>query len=165
MHEYYLDWAWAPLVIQLCVDAITLIACFQFCTRELQTIGGFPFVRNLYLHLCCWYFYHDLRIQEAHRICQCVFPHQNSLEHSKTSQSVDVGLFSAQIKYLLLFNYSHSFICSFYLSGMPITFIMGSLEPCFNFFLYFRIFITLYFCPWSSEFGLRSASLFLQISY
>lgn len=154
-HEYHLDLAWDRLVTQfyVFVDTISLFSHLKFGTREPQTLVGFPFVRNLYFHLCCWDFSRVLSILEACRICQvCVFSHQNSLELSKPSQSVDAGLFSSQINYLLLFNYCLSSICFVLYFWCAYHFYCGFPGSVLQFISYTSAFPSPnIFCPWLSR--------------
>lgn len=110
-----------------------------------------------------------LSILEACRICQvCVFSHQNSLELSKPSQSVDADLFSSQINYLLLFNYCLSSICSVLSFWYAYHFYYGFPGSVLQFLSYTSALPSPYIfaldCP-GSEFALQGDRLFLQISY
>lgn len=125
------------------------LSCSQCCPRQPHTLVCFPFIRNLYFHLCLCYFYYYyfvLITQDVYRTCQvCVFSQQYSLECSELSQSGDAGLFSSQMNYLLLFNYCLSSICSMLSFWMPFIWIIGFPDLSYSLFIILQDFHHLMF--------------------
>ena len=98
--------------------------------KTIPNASVFFFYKKSVLSPCaCVIFLLFLIIQEVCGTCQvCVLSRRYVLELSEPSQSVDAGLFSSQMNYLLLFNYFLSSICSILSSWMPFIFIMGFLD-------------------------------------
>lgn len=98
--------------------------------KTILNASVFFFYKKSVLSPCaCVIFLLFLIIQEVCGTCQvCVLSRRYVLELSEPSQSVDAGLFSSQMNYLLLFNYFLSSICSILSSWMPFIFIMGFLD-------------------------------------